>query len=69
MNETTYLFAVPSALEGAARILDIGNTITEYNDLPTPEAADALATYMDWRAVGLDIARAAGDFGAASDAG
>ena len=31
----------------------------EYNISPTPEEADARATFSDWRAVGEDVFRAA----------
>jgi hypothetical protein len=48
---------MPSAVEGAARLLDFANTITEYNvtELGSP---DTRAAYQDWRAVGDDIAEA-----------
>ncbi|MDY6785229.1 MAG: hypothetical protein SW833_22230 [Cyanobacteriota bacterium] len=53
MNKlTSYLYARPSLLEGIARLLDIGGTLSEYN---TSEQADALAIYSDWLVVGDDL--------------
>jgi len=52
---TFFLFAKPSFLEGMARVLDIGGTLTEFNRLPTSEEADANAIRQDWEAVGLDL--------------
>jgi hypothetical protein len=53
------LFARPSFLEGVARLLDLGNTLAEYNESQTPEQADFLALRSDWRAVGAEITVAA----------
>lgn len=55
---STYLFACPSFMEGAARILDFGNTLYQYNYSPTPEDADYVAIDSDWRLVGADVYRA-----------
>jgi hypothetical protein len=52
---STYLFATPSFWEGVGRLADFGDTLTEYNDSPTPEAADAIAMYLDWFAIGDDL--------------
>lgn len=52
---STFLFARPSVIEGAGRILDFGNTLNEYNKSMTPEQADRIAIACDWRQVGLDI--------------
>ena len=52
---TSFLFARPSGLEGAGRILDFGNTLTEYNYSPNGEVADYLAVLCDWRAIGNDV--------------
>lgn len=56
------LFARPSFLEGMARVLDFGNTLTEYNTSVTPQQADAVAIAADWRAVGDDIRSAIREF-------
>ena len=50
-----FLYARPSFLEGVARALDVGNTLTEYNSSITPEQADWLALQADWRIVGEDL--------------
>ena len=55
MHRSTILFATPSLLEGWARIVDIGDTLSEYNVSPSPEWADAVALWMDWYGVGDDI--------------
>ena len=68
--KTDYLFPMPSALSGVARILDIGCTYTsynrsatpEYNRSATPEDVDAKAIYSDWAAVGQDLIRATRNF-------
>jgi len=54
MSESLLLCVRPSFLEGIARIFDVGNTLNEYNSCLTPEQADFLALYSDWRAIGLD---------------
>jgi hypothetical protein len=50
-----FLFARPSAAEGAGRLLDFGNTLFEYNNAPTAEQADANAFWSDWCALGEDF--------------
>lgn len=56
MNDfTSYLFARPSFFEGMGRILDLGNTMTEYNVSENPSEADRRAMLADWCAVGDDI--------------
>ncbi len=56
MNDTyELLYATPSIAEGIGRILDFGNTLTEYNTSPSGEQADFLALRADWRAVAADL--------------
>lgn len=55
---SSILFASPSFAEGAARILDFGDTLTEYNRSPSSEEADANALRADWSAVIDDLALA-----------
>ena len=55
---TSFLFARPSGLEGAGRILDFGNTLTEYNYSPNGQVADYYAAACDWRAIGNDVEEA-----------
>ena len=63
MNDLSMLlFARPSFVEGASRVLDFGNTLSEYNNSLTPEQADAHALSSDWRAVGEDIKQATRQF-------
>lgn len=58
MDYTTFLFANPSLLEGAARVLDLGGTLEEYNVSADGEEADRRAFLMDQRAVGSDLRKA-----------
>jgi hypothetical protein len=54
-NETVrsnFLFAMPSAAEGLARLVDFGNTFDSYNATPAPGDPDARALAQDWLAVG-----------------
>ena len=55
---SSFLFARPSLIEGAARILDFSGALDEYNTSPTGEEADRRALEADWRAVGHDIEEA-----------
>jgi hypothetical protein len=49
-----FLFARPSFAEGVGRILDLGNTLSEYNSSLTPDQADTLARKADWQALRKD---------------
>jgi hypothetical protein len=62
MGNSDFLFARPSFLEGAARVIDASGSLNVYNSMPTGEEADALATWADWSAVGGDIMAAAENF-------
>lgn len=55
---SNYLFSSPSFLEGSARIVDFGGTLTEFNRSLDEEQADYLAMYNDWLATGDDIIKA-----------
>ena len=50
-----YLFAEPSFLEGMARIMDFGDTLTEFNQSLTPAQANNIALTTDWQAVFEDV--------------
>ena len=63
-----FLFARPSFLEGAARALDFGNTLQEYNTSLTPGQADSIALDMDLRVIMRDLEAAAKQFAADSSA-
>ena len=55
-RESSYfLFARPSFWAGIAALLDFGNTLSVYNESPTPRQADYFAMKSDWVAVGNDI--------------
>jgi hypothetical protein len=58
MNDSYYLFAKPSFIEGMARVLDLGNTLNVYNESPTDVEADSMALYLDWALIGNDISQA-----------
>ncbi len=61
--QADFLFAESSFLEGWARVLDFGDTLNEYNSVPTPEMADGIAMWLDWAVTGNDIAYALVEFG------
>jgi hypothetical protein len=50
-----YLFDTPSFLSGIARSLDLWGVFVDYNSSQTPEMADLIALYADWRATGEDL--------------
>lgn len=52
---TDFLFARPSFIEGMARVLDLGDTLTEYNESLTGSQADLIALRSDWEMVGQDL--------------
>ena len=49
---SNYLFATPSFLTGAARVLDMSGSFDYYNLSPTGEIANARGLLTDWNAVG-----------------
>ncbi len=55
LEDTGFLFANPSFLQGIASAIDIGGTLIEYNASMTPQAADARAIASDWAITGKDI--------------
>lgn len=55
---STFLYANPSFHEGMSRVVDFGDTLTEYNRSLTSEQADFLALIADWRAIGKDMQKA-----------
>lgn len=59
---TDFLFARPSFVEGMGRAIDLGGTLTEYNQSLDGAQADALALRMDWMTVGDDVRRAMAEF-------
>ncbi len=57
-----FLYARPSAVEGAARLVDWGGTLNEYNRSLTPQMADELALFADWWTVGEDVGIAVNEY-------
>ncbi|MGI6252104.1 MAG: hypothetical protein ACOYJV_01575 [Aminivibrio sp.] len=62
MYSTDFLFAKPGFFGGMAATLDIGSTLTIYNESASPEEADAKAMESDWGVVGQDILAAMSGF-------
>jgi hypothetical protein len=58
MGYTDMLYAIPSFIGGVAATLDMGGTLSMYNDSKSPELADAKALASDWCAVGGDMREA-----------
>lgn len=52
------LFAQPSPLSGAARLVDLGGVFDKYNTSQTEAEADSRALASDWFAVGNDLCEA-----------
>lgn len=57
-NHTDFLYARPSFAEGVARLLDFGNTLSEYNQSRSGVEADYRAMRADWEAIGEDMKEA-----------
>lgn len=56
MEEPTfYLFAKPSWKVGVASVLDLFGAFDDSNLSEDPGQADAIAIYLDFRSVGLDL--------------
>jgi hypothetical protein len=53
-----FMFAHPSWLSGAGRVIDIGGQLDDYNISQSEEEADAKAWFSDWRIVGETIGQA-----------
>lgn len=58
---TTYLYAMPSFLEGVARLFDFSGSLNAYNCSESPEQADFNAISSDWIVVGDDFRKAIKD--------
>jgi hypothetical protein len=55
---STILFTSPSFVEGVSRVIDLGNTLDQYNDCLSGPQEDAYALSADWQAVGNDLRQA-----------
>ncbi len=62
-----FLFARPSFWEGIGRIIDMGDTLTEFNRSLSAAQADRIALEQDWLVVGNDLRRALRQFTKAAD--
>ena len=62
MQDSLFLMAQPSFLEGAARVLDLSDSISGYNSSPTGEEADHAALSADWDLIAGDLRRAAKEY-------
>ena len=62
MYSTDFSFREAEFLGGISATLDIGSTLTIYNESATPEEADAKAMASDWGVVGQDILAAMSAF-------
>lgn len=50
-----YRFTVPSFFEGAARLMDFGNSLADPQSTQSPEETDQAAIASDWIVVGMDL--------------
>ena len=57
-----FLFATPSFIYGAARVLDLYGVFDAYNSSSTDYEADYKAIWSDWSIVGQDICSAMKQF-------
>ena len=55
---TDFLYARPSFLEGASRVLDLFGVLQVYNSSQTIQEADQKAIMTDWLAIGKDFQNA-----------
>jgi hypothetical protein len=61
-NDSYLLFARPSFVEGMGRVVDFGDTLTEFNRSLDAAQADHLALWSDWNAVADDLNAVIGRF-------
>lgn len=59
---TFHLFAEPSFLEGAARLVDFNGTLNVYNESSTAGEADYIALRNDWLVIGQDFKEALSNY-------
>ncbi len=62
MENSDFLFAKPSFVEGMARSLDLYGVLQEYNKSRDGNEADAWALFNDFKSVGADIEKATKEF-------
>lgn len=61
--KTGFLFADPSFMSGAARVIDLWGQFDDYNRSETPKEADGKAIAADWLVVGNDLQDAIEELG------
>ncbi len=59
---STFLYATPTWREGAGRLMDFANTLSEFNRTRSAEDPDVRALTQDWLAVGDHLRRALAAF-------
>ncbi len=57
INYTGLAYATPSIWEGFARVLDIGATFSDPDEVDLDPESDMIALATDWYAVGADLWR------------
>ena len=62
MSYHDFLFATPSFSTGFSRAVDLWGTSDVYSVSATPEIADAIAMWADWKSVGADLIEALRQF-------
>ena len=55
---TDFLYAMPKFVSGMGRVIDIGGTMTVFNNSDTEVETDTRAIYSDWLATGDDMRKA-----------
>lgn len=60
MSDSLFLMAQPSFLGGMASVMDLGDTLTQFNASESGEAADRAANWADWEMLAKDLRAAAG---------
>lgn len=69
MNNVKSLFlgTTPSALKGAARVMDLFGNLDEYRTAPIGKVADQEALGRDWEIVGEDMRMSVHEYGRARE--
>jgi hypothetical protein len=62
MHDSLFLMSRPSFIEGASRVLDLGDTMTGYNHSANGDEADHAAAWADWELISRDMRDAAARF-------
>jgi hypothetical protein len=55
---SNFLFATPTFTRGLSRTIDFWGTADVYNVSKSPETADAMAMWADWKDCGADLVEA-----------